>query len=169
MNREIHNKELTTRSDNGSKAHQAYAQELSRLRHPENGDPSYEACINSKNDSSRNPNCGRIISRYNEIEPLVGKERDKNKSEKTSRMNAGENNQFQKPLDPTEVSAPNVTKDGDHSGKSVTNKIMSNDQALKSKKPESKVLTNKEALSEEISNIRYLIEYMNNNNNKQII
>jgi hypothetical protein len=167
MNREIHNKELTTRTDDGSKAHQAYAQELSRLRHPENGDPSYEFCVNSKNDSSRNPICDKIINRYNEIEPLVKKERDKNKSEKTSRMNAGENNQFQKPLDPTEVKVAKVTRDADHSGKSVTNKIMSNDQALKSKKTD--ILTNKEALSEEISNIRYLIEYMNNNNKKQII
>ena len=167
MSREIHKKELTTRTDDGSKAHQAYAQELSRLRHPENGDPSYEACVNSKNESSRNPICDRVINRYNEIEPLVSKERDKNKNEKTTRMNAGEENRFQKPIDPTKVKVAKVSRDADHNGKSVTNKIMSNDQALKSKKTD--ILTNKEALSEEISNIRYLIEYMNNNNKKQII
>jgi hypothetical protein len=30
-----------------------------------------------------------------------------------------------------------------------------------------KIITNSQALSEEISNMRYLIEYMNNNNKKQ--
>ena len=42
---------------------------------------------------------------------------------------------------------------------------MSNDQALQSRKKD--VLTNDQALTEEISSIRYLIEYMNNNNNKK--
>jgi hypothetical protein len=42
---------------------------------------------------------------------------------------------------------------------------MSNDQALQSKKKD--ILDNQQALSEEISSIRYLIEYMNNNNNNK--
>jgi hypothetical protein len=37
--------------------------------------------------------------------------------------------------------------------------------ALQSKKD--KIITNSQALSEEISNMRYLIEYMNNNNNNK--
>jgi hypothetical protein len=65
----------------------------------------------------------------------------------------------------TEVSTPMVTKGSDHSGPSVTNKILSNDMALQSKTD--KIITNSQALSEEISNMRYLIEYMNNNNNNK--
>ena len=46
---------------------------------------------------------------------------------------------------------------------------MSNDQALQSKETKDKILTNAQALSEEILHARYLIEYMNNNNKKQIL
>ena len=165
MNSQIHNKELTTSSDKGSKAHQAYAQELSRLRHPENGDPSYEFCVNSKNETQSNPICDNIINRYNEIEPMVSKEREINYAKKKVGMDTGRENQFQKEKDPTQVDIAKVTKGSDHSGPSTTNKIMSNDQALQSRKKD--VLTNDQALTEEISSIRYLIEYMNNNNKKQ--
>jgi len=162
MNSQIQNKELTTKSDTESKSHQAYAQELSRIRQP------YASCIKLRDDNQGvTSECESIINRYHEIEPLVRKERQINHKEKEDRMNAGENNQFQKAKNGTEVAKPMVTKSADHSGPSVTNKIMSNDQALTSKKKD--ILTNKEALSEEISSIRYLIEYMNNNNNKQII
>jgi hypothetical protein len=50
-----------------------------------------------------------------------------------------------------------VTKGSDHSGPSVT-KILSNDMVLQSKKQKI-IITNSQALSEEISNMRYLIEY----------
>jgi hypothetical protein len=60
-----------------------------------------------------------------------------------------------------------VTKGSDHSGPSVTNKILSNDMVLQSKETKDKIITNSQALSEEISNMRYLIEYMNNNNNNK--
>ena len=47
-------------------------------------------------------------------------------------------------------------------------KIMQNDNLTNKKKGKSDILTNNEAqLNEEISNIRYLIEYMNNNNNNK--
>ena len=62
------------------------------------------------------------------------------------------NNAYQSEKNGTEVSVPKVTKKSDHSG-GETKKILSNNQAL----------------SEEILNIKYLIEYMNNNNIKQII
>jgi len=48
------------------------------------------------------------------------------------------------------IKSPNVTKGSDKSG-GVSNNILSNKQAMK----------------EEISSIRYLIEYMNNNNNNK--
>jgi methanogenic corrinoid protein MtbC1 len=35
------------------------------------------------------------------------------------------------------------------------------------KETKDKIITNSQALSEEISNMRYLIEYMNNNNNNK--
>ena len=53
--------------------------------------------------------------------------------------------------DPTSVSVPKVTKSSDHDG-STKNKI----------------LTNKDAMNEEIASIRYLIEYMNNNKKTKI-
>ena len=40
---------------------------------------------------------------------------------------------------------------------------------LQSKETKDKIITNTQALSEEISHARYLIEYMNNNNKKQIL
>jgi hypothetical protein len=52
---------------------------------------------------------------------------------------------------PTGVSVPKVTKGSNHDG-SEKNKIMSN----------------KEAMNEEIASIRYLIEYMNNNKKNKI-
>jgi len=61
-------------------------------------------------------------------------------------------NTFQKEINPTSVEAPKVTKSADKKG------------GVKSR-----ILTNAEALSEEISSIKYLIEYMNNNNKKQIL
>ena len=44
---------------------------------------------------------------------------------------------------------------------------MSTDQALPSSEKKDKIISNTQALSEEISQMRYLIEYMNNNNKKQ--
>jgi hypothetical protein len=48
-------------------------------------------------------------------------------------MDAGRENQFQK-LKRVEVSTPMVTKGSDHSGPSVTNKILSNGLTIKNKR-----------------------------------
>ena len=164
-NQAIKDKELKAGSDDNSKTHQAYAMELSRLK------PQYLSCIKLKDDNQGvSPECKTIINRYNEIESLVRKEREINHKQKEIRMNAGEKNQFQKPQDPTEVKISNVTDSTNHSGHSTKNKIMQNDNLTNKKKRKSDILTNNEAqLNEEISNIRYLIEYMtyNNNNKKQ--
>lgn len=58
-------------------------------------------------------------------------------------------NTFKKEKGPTDVSVSKATKGADHTGG-----------------PKSKIMTNAQALAEEISEIRYLIEYMNNNNKK---
>jgi hypothetical protein len=50
------------------------------------------------------------------------------------------------------VAIPKVDRKSDHSGGE-----------------KHKILSNSQALSEEISKIRYLIEHMNNNNDKKII
>jgi hypothetical protein len=63
-------------------------------------------------------------------------------------------NTFRDEKSATEVSTPKVTKKSEHSGKTKS-KIMTNDEALS------------ENIKKEISSIRYLIEYMDNNNKKQ--
>jgi|TARA_R110000782_G_scaffold244079_1_gene330833 hypothetical protein len=59
-------------------------------------------------------------------------------------------NTFQKELNPMATGIAKVTKKADHSGGA-----------------KSQIMTNSQALSEEIYKMRYLIEYMNKNNNKQ--
>jgi len=157
MNSQIHNKFLKTQNDDGKK-HQAYAMEVSRLK-------------KAKNMCDENSDCSEYQrlggeARLNEIEPLVNKERQINYTKKKVGMDAGRENQFQKEKNPTEINIAKVTKGSDHSGPSVTNKIMSNDQAIQSRKKD--ILSNDQALNEEISNIRYLIEYMNNNKKQKL-
>jgi hypothetical protein len=156
MNSQIHNKFLKTQNDDGKK-HQAYAMEVSRLK-------KAKTMCEENSDCSEYQRLGGE-NRLTEIEPLVSKEREINYAKKKVGMDTGRENQFQKEKDPTQVDIAKVTKGSDHSGPSTTNKIMSNDQAIQSRKKD--VLTNDQALTEEISIIRYLIEYMNNNNKKQ--
>ena len=70
MNREIHNKELTTRSDNGTKNHQAYAMEVSRL------EKAKAMCVENADCVEFNRLGGE--SRLMEVKPLVDKEREIN-------------------------------------------------------------------------------------------
>jgi hypothetical protein len=65
-------------------------------------------------------------------------------------------NTFRKEERPTAVSIPKVTKGSDKSGGAKSH-ILTNDEAMS------------EGINKELSEIRYLIEYMNNNNKKQII
>lgn len=159
MNQQIKDKTLATQTD--SKNHQAYAMELSRLN-------------NAKSICQDTQNCSEFESlggeaRFNEIESLVDRTRQINHTHKKVGMDAGRKNQFQKAKNGTEVSIPMVTKSADHSGKSTTNKIMSTTQALPSTEKKEKIMSNAQALSEEISHLRYLIEYMDNNNKKIIL
>lgn len=143
MNSNIANKQINSKNGE-TKAHQAYAMEYSRLK-------------NAKKVCEQNGNCFEYNNlggqnRYVEVENLVQSERKKDKLSKKITDVTNPNNTYQKEKNGTEVSVAKVTKKADHSG-GEKNKILSNSQAL----------------SEEISNIKYLIEYMNNNNINKII
>ena len=159
MNSQIKDKKLTDSGDN-TKSHQAYAQELSRLKGPK------QVCDNTENSGS---GCVAIQNRYNEIEHLVGHTRDVNYNKKKIAMDTGAENQFQKPKDPTKVGLVKLTKDADHSSSSIKDKIIGTRQVNKTKETQDKIIQNPKSLSEEISSMRYLIEYMDNNNKKQIL
>jgi hypothetical protein len=143
MNRNIANKQITSKKGE-TKAHQAYAMEFSRLKEAK------KVCEQSGNCFEYNKLGGQ--NRYVEVEGLVQSERRKDKMSKKITDPTNPNNTYQDEKNGTEVSVPKVTKSADHSG-GETKKILSNSQAL----------------SEEISNIKYLIEYMNNNNINKII
>lgn len=143
MNRNIANNQLS--SKNGiTKSHQAYAMEFSRLKEAK------KICEESGNCFEYNNLGGK--NRYIEVEGLVQSERRKDKISKKIKDTTNPNNTYQDEMKGTEVRVSKVTKNANHSG-SETKKILSNSQAL----------------SEEISNIKYLIEYMNNNNINKII
>jgi hypothetical protein len=143
MNRNIANKQITTKNGD-TKSHQAYAMEYSRLKEAK------KLCEKSGNCFEYNKIGGN--DRFVEVENLVQSERRKDKLSKKIVDPTNPNNTHQKEKNGTEVSIPMVTKKSDHSG-GETKKILSNSQSL----------------SEEILNIKYLIEYMNNNNKNKII
>ena len=158
MNSQIKDKFLKTKSDDG-KNHQAYSMELSRIK------TSQEICNKNGNCVEYNKLGGDI--RFNQIEPLVSRTQDINHDKKEKGMNAGLQNQFQKPKKGTEVNIAMVTKSSEHSD--TLSKIMINNHSKKSKGENDKIITNSQALAEEISEIRYLIEYMNNNNKNKFL
>jgi hypothetical protein len=143
MNRNIANKQISSKNGD-TKAHQAYAMEYSRLKEAK------KVCEQSGNCFEYNKLGGQ--NRYVEVEGLVQSERRKNKMSKKITDPTNPNNTYQDEKNGTEVSVPKVTKKSDHSGGEVK-----------------KILSNSQALSEEILNIKYLIEYMNNNNKNKII
>jgi hypothetical protein len=143
MNRNIANKQISSKNGD-TKAHQAYAMEYSRLKEAK------KVCEQSGNCFEYNKLGGQ--NRYVEVEELVQSERRKDKMSKKITDPTNPNNAYQDEKNGTEVSVPKVTKKSDHSGGEVK-----------------KILSNSQALSEEILNIKYLIEYMNNNNINKII
>ena len=145
MNRNIANKVVTTGKEEGKK-HQAYVMELSRLKSAE------EVCLNTKNCDEYYELGGD--ARLKEIEPVVEVPKKADELKRKIQKDTNPNNMYQGEKDPTGVSVAKVDRKSDHSG-GVKHKIISNSQALS------------EGLSKEISDIRYLIEYMNNNNNKK--
>lgn len=144
MNSQISN-DIHVTQNGQSKNHQAFAMELSRLN-------------NAKDDCENNQNCSEYQrlggeNRYHEISGLVKTAKDANYNEKKVGMDAGRQNQFirnhtkdKDNANPTAVGGtPKVTK-GD-----INRKIMSNKEVYN------------ENIEKEISEIRYLIEYMDNN------
>ena len=142
-NRAIKDNFIKTKSDEEVKKYKAYAMEESRLK------KAKEMCETTRDCSEYNRLGGE--NRLREVENLVHHEQKKDVSRRKTQQDTNPDNMYQKE-DPTAVSTSKVTKGADHSSK-TKNKIMSNN----------------EAMNEEISSIRYLIEYMNNNNKKQKI
>jgi len=148
MNSQI-SKDIHKTKDGETKNHQAFAMELSRLKKAKEQCETNNGCIEYNNLGGE--------ARLKEVENLVKTAKEANHRQKKVGMDAGRENQFikthQKDRDnanPTAVGGiPKVTKG------SVNRKIMSNKEVYN------------EELTKEISEIRYLIEYMNNNNKKQ--
>lgn len=143
MNKNIKDKHLTTGNEEG-KNHQAYAMELSRLK------AAQKVCVDTNNCSEYNSLGGE--TRLQQIERVVEVPRKADEIRRKVQSDTNPNNMYQQDQSPTEVKTPQVSRKSDHSGGE-----------------KHKILTNAQALSEEISNIRYLIEYMNNNNTKKIL
>ena len=144
MNSQISN-DIHVTKNGESKNHQAFAMEISRLK------KAKKACQSDKKCSEFNRLGGD--KRLNEIEPLVKTAKDANYNEKKVGMDAGRENQFisthEKDRDnsnPTEIGGLPKMNKGDISRKIMNNKEVYNEEFYK-----------------ELLNIRYLIEYMNNN------
>jgi hypothetical protein len=149
MNSQIANKDSKAISDSTTKTHQAYAMEESRLK------SAKEKCMLNRDCTEFNSLGGD--DRLREVENLVKTNQDANKMKKKVGMDAGRENQFIKTHEKDRDNA-NPTAIGGlpkmHKG-SINKKIMTNKEVYN------------ENLSKEISFIKYLIEYMNNN--KKII
>jgi len=145
MNSNIEKKPLTDKKDE-TKNHQAFAMEASRLKFAK------QSCLmnNECDEFNRLGGDARLM----EIDPMVQIPRKTDEIRRDSQKETNPNNTYQDEQDPTKVSTPNVTRGADHSGG-------------KKKKNYTNIISNSQALSEEIKSIKYLIEYMNNNNKKQ--
>jgi hypothetical protein len=146
MNSNIKDKVLTTGKEDGKK-HQAYAMELSRLK------SAKEICLNTKNCFEYNELGGD--ARLNEIEPVVEVPKKADEFKRKVQKDTNPNNTYQKEKSPTDVSAPSISRSSNHDG-GEKHKILNNSQALS------------EGITKEISDIRYLIEYMNNNKKQKL-
>lgn len=147
MNKNIKDKVVSTGNEDGKK-HQAYAMELSRLK------AAKEVCLNSKN-------CVEYIglggdARFNEISGVVETPRKADEFRRKIQKDTNPNNTYQDEKDPTEVSVASTSRASNHDG-GEKHKILNNSQAMS------------EGFKKEVSEIKYLIEYMNKNNNKQKI
>ena len=149
MNSQIFNKHTKASSDKIGKNHQAYAMEESRLN-------KAQASCKESGDCTEFERLGGE-NRLKDIESLVHTNQNANYQVKKTGKDAGRENQFiekhEKDRDnanPTGLGGiPKVNKGN------INDKIMTNTEVYN------------EGISKEISDIRYLIEYMNNNNKKQ--
>jgi len=146
MNSNIKDKVLTTGKEEGKK-HQAYAMELSRLK------AAKEVCLNTKNCVEYNRLGGD--TRFNEIETVVEVPKKADEFRRKTQKDTNPNNTYQDEKSPTDVSVPSVSRKSNHDG-GEKHKILNNSQALS------------EGITKEISEIRYLIEYMNNNKKQNL-
>ena len=142
MNSNINDKQIKS-TDGNVKNHQAFAMELSRIKEAK------KICDEQKNCVEYNQLGGQ--KRHIELENIVKGERKRDEMRRNTQMGTNPNNMHQDEKDPTSVGIAKITKSADHSGGEVN-----------------KILPNKKALSEEISQMRYLIEYMNNNKKQKI-
>ena len=147
-NKDLKDKQFDT-GDGNSESYTTLAMRESRLN------KAKEQC-QKNNDCSEFERLGGDAE-LKKLEGIIHKAQETNYSIKKTGMDAGRENQFIKPhskdrdnANPTAVGGvPKVTKG------SIKNKIMTNKEVYN------------EGITKEISEIRYLIEYMNNNNNKQ--
>ena len=149
MNSQI-SKDTHTTNDGESKNHQAFAMEVSRLK------KAKEICESTKNCEEFNRLGGE--QRLQEVEKLVSSAKEANYNTKKIGMDTGRENQFisthekdKANTNPTGLGGvPNITKG------SMNRKIMSNKEVYN------------EGIDKEISEIRYLIEYMTNNKKQKL-
>jgi carbamoylphosphate synthase large subunit len=146
MNSNIKDKVLTTGKEEGKK-HQAYAMELSRLK------TAKEICLNTKNCVEYNTLGGD--ARFNEIETVVEVPKKADEFRRKTQKDTNPNNMYQDEKSPTDINIPSVSRKSNHDG-GEKHKILNNSQALS------------EGITKEISEIRYLIEYMNNNKKQNL-
>ena len=150
MNSQIANKISVAPSDKVGKNHQAYAMEESRLKKAKENCTLNKVC----DEFNRLGGDGRL----REIENLVKTNQDANYQKKKTGMDAGRENQFIKThekdkdnANPTTIGGMPKMNKGDVSRKIMSNKEVYNEQ-----------------ISKEISSIRYLIEYMDNNKKQKL-
>ena len=146
-NRAIKDKFVKTNSDEEAKKYKAYAMEESRLK------KAKESCMATKDCSEYNRLGGE--NRHREVENLVHQEQKKDKNRRQTQKDTNPENMYQD-VNPTSVSVPKATHGSNHKGKGTNKQILSNDEAMN------------ESIQKEISSIRYLIEYMNNNKQNKI-
>jgi len=150
MNSQIFNKQSKASTDKTGKNHQAYAMEESRLH------KAKKSCQETGDCSEFDRLGGE--KRLKDIESLVHTNQNANYQVKKTGMDAGRENQFiekhEKDRDNANSTAvggvPKVNKG------SIKDKIMTNKEVYN------------EGISKEISEIRYLIEYMNNNKKQNL-
>jgi hypothetical protein len=142
MNSNINDKQIKS-TDGQVKNHQAFAMELSRIGEAK------KMCEETKNCFEYNRLGGQ--KRKIELESIVQSERKRDEMRRKTQMDTNPENMHQDEKKPTDVGVTKVTKSADHSGGEVK-----------------KILSNSQALSEEISNMKYLIEYMNNNKKQKL-
>lgn len=149
MNSQI-SKDIHVTKNGDIKNHQAFAMEMSRLK------KAKEICETTKNCEEFNRLGGN--SRLKEVENLVTTAKDANYNTKKVGMDAGRENQFiekhEKDRDNTNPTAvggtPKINKGN------ISRKIMSNKEVYN------------ESFEKEISEIKYLIEYMTNNKKQNL-